>query len=69
MVETKIELVPWVVPNFVSAKMPPRPRQDGWSEGPKWPLAEVEAETLARLCDDFRAEVFRKAGKPDPGKA
>jgi hypothetical protein len=33
---------------------------------PKWSLKEVDAETLAKMCDDFRAEIFRKAEKPDP---
>jgi hypothetical protein len=63
-----VELSPWIVPNFVSAKMPPRPRQDGFNPDavPKWSLAELDVNTLARQCDDFRAEVFRKAGKPDP---
>jgi hypothetical protein len=36
---------------------------------PKWSLKEVDAETLAKMCDDFRAEIFRKAGKPDPANA
>ena len=36
--------------------------------GPKWALAEVDAETLATMCEDFRKEVFRKAGKADPGE-
>jgi hypothetical protein len=65
----KIELNPWMVPNFVTAKMPPRPRQEGFQEGPKWALSEVDADTLAAQCDQFRAEVFRKAGKPDPANA
>jgi hypothetical protein len=62
----KIELNPWTTPNFVTAKMPPRPRQEGFREGPKWALAEVDASDLAQLCDQFRAEIFRKAGKSDP---
>jgi hypothetical protein len=62
----KVELNPWIVPNFVTAKMPPRPRQEGFGEGPKWSLAEVDTATLAAQCDQFRAEVFRKAGKSDP---
>ena len=30
------------------------------------PLCHIDAKTLSRMCDDFRAEVFRKAGKADP---
>ena len=62
----KIMLNPWIVPNYVTAKMAPRPRQEGFQEGPKWHLSEVDADTLAEQCDKFRAEVFRKAGKSDP---
>ena len=64
----KIELLGFTVPNFVIQKMPPRPRQDGLVEAPKYPLSEVPAEDLASLCDHFRGEVFRKAGKADPAK-
>lgn len=62
----KIELQPWQTPNFVIVKVPPRPRQEGWQEAPKFPLSEVDAETLAQMCEAFRVEVFRKAGKVDP---
>jgi len=62
----KIDLQPFTTPNYVIGKLPPRPRQEGFHEGPKWKLCEVDADVLAQLCDDFRAEVFQKAGKPDP---
>ena len=65
----KIELQPWLVPNFVIGKMPPRPRQEGLQEAPKWHLSEVGAADLAQLCDDFRAEVFGKAGRRRDGPA
>lgn len=61
-----IELLGFTVPNYVIQKMPPRPRQEGFTEAPKYPLVEVPAEDLASLCDHFRSEVFRKAGKTDP---
>ena len=63
-----ITLLPWQTPNYVIGQMPSRPRQDGIHESPKWHVSEVDAEDLARLCDAFRAEIFRKAGKPDPAK-
>jgi len=64
-----IELQPWQVPNFVIGVMPARRREEGINidGGPKWSLSDVDVETLAKMCDDFRLEVFRKAGKPDPG--
>lgn len=67
MIEKKIELRPFTVPNYVIQVMPPRPRQDGPNfEAPKYALADLDAETLAQLCDEFRAEVFSKANKQDP---
>jgi hypothetical protein len=56
-----IPLKPWVTPNFVVGDTAP-------TRGAAWPLKDVDAEVLAQLCDDFRAEVFRKAGKDDPAK-
>ena len=63
-----ITLKPWITPNFVIGETPPRTRQEGFNPdaAPKWALKEVDAETLAKMCDDFRAEIFRKAEKPDP---
>lgn len=61
-----VDLQPWVTPNFVILEMPPAQRQDGFKEGPKLSLAEVDTDTLALQCDAFRAEVFRSAGKVDP---
>lgn len=29
-------------------------------------LSEVEESTLSALCDEFRAKVFKAAGKTDP---
>ena len=69
MSDMKIDVQPWQTPNYVIGKMPSRPRQDGFIEGPKWALSEVDADVLAKLCDQFRAEVFRKAGKPDPSSS
>lgn len=63
-----VELVEWTVPNYITGKMPSRPRQDGFNPDavPKWHLSEVDEETLAEQCDKFRASVFQKAGKIDP---
>jgi hypothetical protein len=66
MTEIKQKLRPFMTPNFVSVEMPPRPRQEGLVEAPKFALAELDAETLSELCDEFRADVFRKANKTDP---
>lgn len=63
----KIRLKPWMTPNFVILDMPPRARQEGLAPLPGIPLCDVSAENLADLCDQFRAEVFRKAKQVDPG--
>jgi hypothetical protein len=62
----QVEVNAWQTPNFVTLKTPPRPRQEGWKEAPSIPLSELDADALSLLCDEFRAEVFRKAGKRDP---
>ncbi len=66
MATTTSELQPFTVPNYVIVKMPPRPRQDGFVESPKYALAELTPDVLAVLCDEFRAAVFAKAGRRDP---
>ena len=62
----KIKLRPFTVPNFVGWELPARSRQDGLRAEPAFPLADIDAGTLASMCDDFRASVFRKARKIDP---
>jgi hypothetical protein len=62
--DIQIELEPFSTPNFV--------RQTNVSLLPGaepgcFPLSALSAEALDRLCDQFRAEVFEKAGKRDPG--
>lgn len=63
-----IALRPFTTPNYVLVQR--ATSDDFWSAiaTPSWPLAEVPVEDLAKLCDDFRAEVFKKAGKKDPTK-
>lgn len=53
----------WVAPNFVLVKNPDLVAQDL-----SLPLSAIDAVTLERLCDQFRDEVFKKAGKPQPAQ-
>ncbi len=62
----ELQLRPFQVPNFVSAEMPPQQRQDGVSFSGGFPLSTVSAEKLSKMCDEFRAKIFEKAGKKDP---
>lgn len=66
MTEISIPVNYWLTPNFVTVQSLPGKRQDGISEGPKYPLNAVDAEVLSAMCDEFRREIFEKAGKPDP---
>jgi len=61
-----VELQPFMVPNFVREVVPPVKRQAGFIEAPCHPLSAIDVATLDRMCRDFRAAVFAKAGKPLP---
>jgi hypothetical protein len=55
-VEREYETAPWLTPNYVNIK----------GEHDSIPLKEVSAADLSLLCDEWRASVFKAAGKPDP---
>lgn len=61
-----LKLRPFIVPNFVSVEALPKQRQDGVSFPCTFPLCAVGEDELSRMCDEFRAEIFKKAGKTDP---
>jgi hypothetical protein len=52
-----LEFEPFMTPNFVRVAN---------QEGKAFPLKDLPPEALSALCDEFRREVFRKAGKTDP---
>ena len=61
-----IDLKPFTVPNYVLVEQSAKPRQDGFSESPKYELKELSESTLDSLCRQFREDIFAKAGKTDP---
>jgi hypothetical protein len=65
-VKTKIELDVklWAPPNFVIIKNPDKDGQDL-----SVPISLVDEHTLERLCDEYIAELFKKAGKSRPAQA
>lgn len=63
-----LKLKPFNTPNFVLVDMPARPKQEGVTSLPSFPLHELSVESLDQLCRQFRAEVFTKAGKKDPAQ-
>lgn len=64
----ELDLVPFNVPNFVLVKEKPRKRQEGFAEGMKFRLADLDAATLDKLCEEFKKEIFKKAGKEPRGE-
>jgi hypothetical protein len=66
MSSIKIKLKPFSVPNFVAPIMPARPRQEGSTLSNGIPIAELDAATLAEMCEEFTQGVFEKAGKERP---
>jgi hypothetical protein len=65
-VNIKLKLRPVTVPNFVSVDEPAHPREEGIGEGHKFAITELDAEVLEALCVQFRADLFKNAGKTDP---
>lgn len=59
----EVVLKPFTTPNFVLMET----KVSG--EPASVPLSVVDASTLDRLCDKFRDEVFRKAGKEQPPRS
>lgn len=57
------ELIPFTVPDYVSGKRKVRPRQEGFGEGLTFHLSDLDSMTLDKLCEEFKREVFKKAGK------
>lgn len=60
-----IDLQPFQTPNFVRPVAKPVKREDGFQELPCYPLSDLDWSSLDKLCQEFRREVFRKAGIPD----
>ncbi len=65
-VTIKVKLKPFTVPNYVLVVEKPLAREEGFKEGRKYALSEIDEGYLLDLCDEFKAEVFRKAGKDMP---
>jgi len=61
----KVEIKPFTVPIFVMVDEAP-----GFIlEDTGIPLSALDSSTLYKLCNDFRDEVFKKAGKEQPPQA
>jgi hypothetical protein len=56
MAHVNLKTKPWRTPNFI--------RIDAEGE-PGISIVDAAPELLAAMCDEFRKEVFQKAGKPE----
>lgn len=62
-----IPLQPFLAPNFVLQDKNQKISNEGeLTTNTSFPLSVVSAEKLSEMCDDFRAKIFKKAGKKDP---
>ena len=56
-----IKLQPFRVPNYVLVEAKARKKQDGFSEPDTYHLSQLSDETLDKLCQQFKDNVFAKA--------
>jgi len=64
-IETLIKLQPFRIPNFVLVVTKAGGRENS-TQTPKYSLGDLDPATLDSLCDQFREDIFKKAGKSDP---
>jgi hypothetical protein len=63
----EVEYLDWDTPNFIKIRQPVGKRQDGINlELQGVSITSADPEVLSMMCDKFRADIFAKAGKPDP---
>lgn len=59
----EMKLQPWLAPNFARVEQAPRPRQEGIHETPAIPVADLSAEALTSLAEQWLTDLYAKAGK------
>lgn len=62
----EIELIPFSVPNYALLKQKPKDRHAGFVGPIEISLSDIDSYTLLKLCDNFKKEIFAKAGKSHP---
>ena len=62
----QITFRPFITPSYALEDLAPRPGEAGFTAIMARSIRDIDAETLSQMCDNFRADVFRKAGKEDP---
>jgi len=66
MASINVTLRGFSTPDCAIPESRPGVRQNGIVPIGSISLSDIEASVLSDLCDQYRAEVFKKAGKPDP---
>lgn len=61
-----LQMKPWTAPNYATVEMPPRPKQDGVQALPSFHVKDLPLETLDRLAEQWRRDLYQKAGQPLP---
>lgn len=59
--EIEVKVRAFTVPNHINISI-----HGNAVEDTHIPLSEFKAKVLERMCDDFRDEIFKKAGKTQP---
>ena len=65
----EVNIKPFNVPSFVIPEVPAGKKEDGFEPTEGIPLSALDPVTLEKLCDEFRDNVFRRAGKQQPVRA
>ena len=66
LIMTQVGIRPFQVPAEVQQVVAPRLKQEGLQFVPTFKLSELPVETLLALCDQFKRDVFKAAGKEIP---
>jgi hypothetical protein len=65
-VTTAVKFRRWQAPNYAIQDVPPRPRQEGFSEAPKMHVKELPHQVLDALAEAWLADLYEKAGQRNP---
>jgi hypothetical protein len=63
--KVEVTIQPFSIPHFVRREKKTAGPGDPDSEA-AFSISTVDEQTLSALCDQFRADVFKLAGKTDP---
>jgi len=61
-----VEINGFEVPSYVTIKVGPQLKQQGFKPAPQVALYDLPVRTVDALCNQFRASVFANAGLADP---